>query len=313
MIKDLGLTNFRSHKKTTLNFHEGVNVIVGDNSAGKTNLARALNWIINNKPSGDSFRSHWGGETKVTLQIDDQEITRQKTKSSNEYLIGYKGDLYSFKAFGQDIPEDISKGLNFSSINFQKQHDSPFLLGETPGSVARYLNEIINNKKIDSSQAYIKQKLRKKTIQIDIILRAVEENREDLKKYKWVKEVEIDIISAEKIDNDITDLKTKQDFIIETLESIDEIKQEQKEHNKILKYEEDVEGFFEICSQVEKKESQYSRLELLLESVEREDTRISGLKKVRINLETRLKNITPVICPLCGRFNENEKNNASIN
>lgn len=300
MLHSLELTNFRSHKKTTLNFHQGVNVIVGDNSAGKTNVVRALNWIINNKPSGDSFRSHWGGETKVTLGIDSNNVQRIKGKA-NQYITHINKTATCYNAFGQDVPSDIKKFLNITSINFQKQHDSPFLLGETPGSVARYLNEIINNEKIDSSQAHIKQKLRKKHIEIDIINEEIKENREDLKKYKWVREVEQDIISAEKVENEITDLKTKQDFITDTLENIAEIKKELKEHNKIIKYEKDVKEFFEIHSQVKDKEARCARLELLLESISNEGVRIKQSYNKRIDLMTALKKITPKICPLCGR------------
>jgi len=66
MIKTLSIQNYQSHKDSTLEFDPGVNVIVGSTDSGKTAIIRALRWLIWNRPNGDSFRSTWGGDTKVT-------------------------------------------------------------------------------------------------------------------------------------------------------------------------------------------------------------------------------------------------------
>jgi len=71
MIKQLTIKNFQSHKKTKLEFSDGVNIIIGQSDSGKTAIIRALNWVVNNKPSGDSFRSHWGGDTNVEITMED--------------------------------------------------------------------------------------------------------------------------------------------------------------------------------------------------------------------------------------------------
>ena len=80
MIKSMTFKNFRSHKKTEFKFHKGVNVLVGTTRSGKTNTIRGLNWIVNNKPSGNSYRSHWGGETFVEIKLDDTSLYRLKIK-----------------------------------------------------------------------------------------------------------------------------------------------------------------------------------------------------------------------------------------
>ena len=48
MIKSLHIQNFQSHKKTTLKFHKGINVVIGQSDSGKSAIIRALNWTINN-------------------------------------------------------------------------------------------------------------------------------------------------------------------------------------------------------------------------------------------------------------------------
>ena len=114
MIHQLHIKNFQSHKDTKLDFVEGVNVIVGTTDSGKTALLRALRWLFRNRPTGDEFRSWWGGDTQVEVRLDDGEVMRQK---GNENLYYHRGVAY--KAFGTDVPEEISKHLNIDEINLQ--------------------------------------------------------------------------------------------------------------------------------------------------------------------------------------------------
>ena len=41
-LLDLNLRNFRNYEEISLNFEPGVNLIVGDNAQGKTNLLEAI-------------------------------------------------------------------------------------------------------------------------------------------------------------------------------------------------------------------------------------------------------------------------------
>src|SRR5205809_209974 len=53
MIDTLRLQNFRSYKDNSFEFGEGVNIIVGPNASGKTNLLEAILLLA----SGHSFRA----------------------------------------------------------------------------------------------------------------------------------------------------------------------------------------------------------------------------------------------------------------
>lgn len=45
-IKEVQISNFRNFKKVSIPFHEGVNVIIGHNNTGKSNLLRAIGLVL---------------------------------------------------------------------------------------------------------------------------------------------------------------------------------------------------------------------------------------------------------------------------
>ena len=45
-ISKIKITNFRNFKDKEIIFNDGVNVIIGHNNAGKTNLIKALSLVI---------------------------------------------------------------------------------------------------------------------------------------------------------------------------------------------------------------------------------------------------------------------------
>lgn len=46
-ISNIKIKNFRNFKEQEIIFNDGVNVIIGHNNAGKTNLLKALSLVIN--------------------------------------------------------------------------------------------------------------------------------------------------------------------------------------------------------------------------------------------------------------------------
>lgn len=93
MITDLRLQNFRSYKDTTIEFNAGVNIIVGPNASGKTNLLEAILVMCR----GSSYRAadqdlvahkaDWARLDAHTLQ-QERTIKIQKNPNTKEYLIG---------------------------------------------------------------------------------------------------------------------------------------------------------------------------------------------------------------------------------
>ncbi len=154
MIHSIRLQNFQSHKDTHLEFLPGVNVIIGPSRHGKTAIIRALRWVMENRPAGDEFKSHWAGKEPTIVSIkltSGEEIIRSKSDSLNSYLLNGE----SFIGFGQDVPKPVAEILNLDPINTQYQFDQPFLLFDSPGAVARYLNQVVHLEKIDTALANI--------------------------------------------------------------------------------------------------------------------------------------------------------------
>ena len=69
-LNELKLRNFRNYEELSLDFDPGVNLIVGDNAQGKTNLLEAISYL----GSGKSFRAYKTGEmVRFTADFADME------------------------------------------------------------------------------------------------------------------------------------------------------------------------------------------------------------------------------------------------
>ena len=233
MINSIRIKNFQSHKDTYVEFSDRVNIFVGSSDSGKTALAiRALNWVINNKPSGDSFRSNWGGDTSVVVKLDDgNTIERIKTNKDNLYIL----NGLEFRSFGQDVPEEIKKVINISDVNFQYQMDAPFLLSKSPGEVARYLNKIVNLDEIDLSISNISSLIRKTNQEKEFKENQLTNLKEEKEKYDWLNSAERLLKRAEKLEEEIIEGDKEHKEISLLIADID-IEEEKKDRvNNILK------------------------------------------------------------------------------
>lgn len=194
MINSIELDNFQSHKKTCLDFHEGVNIVVGNSATGKTAILRGLKWAMFNRPKGDSFTSHWGGDRIVKVYTEEGTVIRRKGKT-NDY--GIRGSTQSttrwLKAFGQSVPEGVTGLLNMDLVNIQYQFDKHFLLSETPGAVAQYLDRIVGLDAIDKGMSNIASKSRKTEQELSYTKKALSKEEEQLKGFSYLPEAEADI------------------------------------------------------------------------------------------------------------------------
>jgi len=245
MIKSLTLKNVQSHTESKLDFDPGVNIIVGSSDSGKTAILRAAIAVILNKPSGDGLRRFNSKETEIILELDETSITRLKTNSRNEYQIG---DGEPFKAFGQGVPDEVTKLLNIKLLNIQQQMDSPFLLDDSPGEVAKALNEAVNLDSIDTA-LYNIGKQQKDAQQEITNLKGSEKPykqgripalKEELAGYDYLEKMESDLLRLTELDKRFNEIDKQADSIDGIISQHDKITAEQAEFALFLKIEPDI-------------------------------------------------------------------------
>jgi len=147
MFTKLDIKNFQSHKKTTLDFVPGINVIVGTSDTGKSAIARALKWVCKNKPSGFRFHSDFteDPDTEVILTADDTTVGLHKDSKGATYTV----DDETFKGISQSIPDVVEQKLNLSDLNFAYQQEMSYLILDSPGLVGKELNKITKLERVD--------------------------------------------------------------------------------------------------------------------------------------------------------------------
>lgn len=84
ILRELYLGNFRNYTEETLEFSPGVNLIVGDNAQGKTNLLEAVSYL----GSGRSFRAQKTGEM-VRFGADFAELQGKVFSQEREQTLRY--------------------------------------------------------------------------------------------------------------------------------------------------------------------------------------------------------------------------------
>ncbi len=198
MFKSIFIKNFQSHKDSYLSFDEGVNIIIGSSDSGKTAILRALRWLIWNRPSGDAFRSNWGGQTVVHLETDTDSIDRWKHNYENAYRLNTQTN---FEAVKTDVPKEVQDALNISDINLQQQLDSPFLLSETPGAVAQHFNRVAHLDMIDSGLQNIQKWIRELEQTIRYKDAEIKVQEESLQTYVHLDKFEAEVEVLEDLDN----------------------------------------------------------------------------------------------------------------
>jgi len=258
MIPQLTIHNFQSHKNTVLKFQPGINFIAGQSDCGKTAILRALNWVTTNRPSGESFRSSWGGETSVELIMKDMagaretcEIIRAKDKNKNLYRRSQGRGVHDLVAFGQDVPAEITKALNLSEINIQHQLDAPFLLSESPGEVARQLNDIVDLTVIDTSQFNINKMVRQTSQELATERGRLREQQIELEKYAYLNQLEKEIEGIESMERGLVLLSDQKDVIAKIISAMELHEGQLLESETILKAENKINAVEALVEQEE--------------------------------------------------------------
>jgi len=285
MIKSIRLKNFQSHKETNLTFGPGVNIITGTSDSGKTAIFRALRWVCWNRPSGDAFRSHWGGDTKVELLLDNchQPITRVKTKTDNYYQVG---DAV-YKAMGTEVPEEVQKLLNINHINLQMQLDRPFLLDLPPGQVAKHFNAIAHLDVIDRAVQNVERWVRETQQEIKHRTQQGERWKEELETYSYLPELEAKLEAVEAVEYHRNEIVQKVDTLENVIQRGKALNEKIASKEKILLIEPKVISLIDLMARRDQLTEDEGRLNLIVNRIKQNESDTNTLGK-KISLDNRV-------------------------
>lgn len=225
MIKKLTGKNFQSLRDVEYEFHPGVNVLSGPTDAGKSATVRLIKWIIDNSPAGDAYRRHETSKTSGTLDA----VSKHKTASKHYY----KCDGQMFKAIRSSVPDEIRNVLRLDLNNFQGQHDAYFLIRDSPGQVAKTLNNVADLQIIDQSRQLVKQRIKDAKNRKESLREDVKEKEEKIASLQWVK-------AADRLYSEIEDLQMILDHL--------KIEELQEKIDQVLEYQELVDSFPDIAA-----------------------------------------------------------------
>ena len=276
MINQIQIKNFQSHKDTILTFSPGVNVITGSSDHGKSAIIKALRWLIWNKPSGDDFRSHWGGDTEVTAKLEDGVVV-SRIKKGSENL--YKVDNLSFTAFGASVPEEVEKILNLTDINLQQQLNLPFLLTETSGNVAKHFNRVAKIDKINKTEKKINSEISQINLTIGKHEDDIQKYELELKELPNLEKIEIKLEILEKMERKRNTLSKNISDLRVLIRHINVVDSEIIEDSKLLTFEKKIDQLIVKINERDSIEDDMSRLDSLMTDIRETDFKTSQFNR----------------------------------
>lgn len=94
-MKDISINNFRCYEHKEMSFRPGINLLVGDNSCGKTSLIRACNFVVNSLFCG------YSDENTVWKSVDDADFSLNV--DANNTILPEQPVSISFKLAPTDL------------------------------------------------------------------------------------------------------------------------------------------------------------------------------------------------------------------
>jgi len=194
MIKSIKIKNFKSHQKTSLDLSPGINVITGQSDAGKSAILGSIYWVTQNRPLGTAILRHGKDKAAVSIRTDHGKITKIKSDKVNRYIVTLaesgKKQKHVLDSVGTSVPDTLKKVINVDDLNFQRQHDPPFLVSFSSSEVARILNEAASLDEIDKAHSKVRSIQRQLISSIEHYKLQAKSVTEQIQSHKYVEKIE---------------------------------------------------------------------------------------------------------------------------
>jgi hypothetical protein len=192
-------------------------------------------------------------------------INREKGKTS--YILSYKGQEETYQAIRTDVPSEITEALNLSSYNLQSQHQTYFLLQDTPGEVARTLNELTGLSIIDSAFKKVSAKIRETVSKIESLKSERDRSKEQLKQYDNLDSIRILIEDIERDTEELSKIEAAHVKITNSITELNKIKERMAELQSSIEVEKEIGPILVLINEHNQIESWISKIQLLLRSL----------------------------------------------
>lgn len=143
--------NFEIIDDLELELKDGITVIVGASNNGKSSIIRLLRAILYNLNGDASIQQGQDAYTLGVVDKDNKVIVKRDMTSSNKTVYSVNGNI--LKKVGRNIVPEVEDALNIRIIdinkkkvelNFLKQMEYPFLIGESSGFIYDFLSSSSN-------------------------------------------------------------------------------------------------------------------------------------------------------------------------
>lgn len=155
--------NFQSIKSAELEI-KGLTVITGENSIGKSALARALSGVFTNT-RGDAYVRN--GEKSLSVEVsfeDGNQILWEKGKGVNQYTVNGK----FIPKVGSSVPDEV-KDIGVKAVEVDgkelhpqiaKQFQNIFLLDLPPSALSSALSDVDTIQKLEKASSTARSEMR---------------------------------------------------------------------------------------------------------------------------------------------------------
>lgn len=296
MLKQIKLKNFRTHKKTKLNFCSGVNGIIGISSSGKTNILRAIKLIFTNRPLGDGMISRFSVNKEAVISTKWSDVGTIKMVKGKDSYYQINNDK-PFRKIGTSVPDKIKEALFLSDINFYGQFEGPFLIFSGPGEISRYINKATGAENFDIWTSNVNHRIKNLDFSLKDSDFRIEKYRIEKKKLAGVEKLDVLVRELKRVSKKIKNLQADYDEISELYSKFSGFESKLRMHKKILRFEKTLKKIASIREKIEFLEEDIDLVDDLL-----------NLKKTKHELVKRHKELmkqyisclmTDRKCPTC--------------
>jgi DNA repair protein SbcC/Rad50 len=288
MIERVEIRGFQKWKRLDVDF-ENMTTFMCPSDGGKSSVLRAIRWVLFNRPEGTSFINWDSDQAKVTLTIDGHRVTRKRSKKVNCYVLDKQK---TFKALKGAVPEEVAKILNVGPVNYSSQFVQPFWFSDTPGQVAKSLNEIVNLDVIDSSLANAAAVLRKARAVEEFSRQRLAEARERKEALKWVEGLDADLRKAEAVAARLRAAEAKAEAVQELIGRMEQAEKGRKAVPDLTR----LDGLVEAWKAASARET---ALNAMMKAWMQHEERSTSARRSLMAAEAELAKANEGKCPVC--------------